>query len=106
MDVVSLFPMEILYYFTGVNSLLRFPRLLKVSTRSINTILSNFIPCLSLSCLYFKSNRGFRVLHRWFLWTLQLPQLQILLCFPSQYMAFFEFNDRMEAVMKKAYIYR
>lgn len=25
---------------------------------------------------------------------------------PSQYMVFFEFNDRMEAVMKKAYIYR
>ncbi|KAF0042675.1 hypothetical protein F2P81_004012 [Scophthalmus maximus] len=50
MDVISLFPMEIFYYFTGVNSLLRFPRLLK-------------------------------------------------------YMAFFEFNDRMEAVMKKAYIY-
>ncbi|KAM8893785.1 cyclic nucleotide-gated channel beta-1 isoform 2-T2 [Spinachia spinachia] len=51
MDVISLFPMEIFYVFTGVNSLLRFPRLLK-------------------------------------------------------YMAFFEFNDRMEAVMKKAYIYR
>ncbi|XP_062417958.1 cyclic nucleotide-gated cation channel beta-3 isoform X2 [Pungitius pungitius] len=51
MDIISLFPMEILYVFTGVNSLLRFPRLLK-------------------------------------------------------YMAFFEFNDRMEAVMKKAYIYR
>uniref|UniRef100_A0A8C2W8B5 Cyclic nucleotide gated channel subunit beta 1a n=1 Tax=Cyclopterus lumpus TaxID=8103 RepID=A0A8C2W8B5_CYCLU len=51
MDVISLFPLEILYCFTGVNSLLRFPRLLK-------------------------------------------------------YMAFFEFNDRMEAVMKKAYIYR
>ncbi|XP_028289715.1 cyclic nucleotide-gated cation channel beta-3 isoform X2 [Gouania willdenowi] len=51
MDVISLFPMEVLYYFTGVNSLLRFPRLLK-------------------------------------------------------YTAFFEFNDRMEAVMKKAYIYR
>ncbi|KAK5934784.1 hypothetical protein CgunFtcFv8_020207 [Champsocephalus gunnari] len=51
MDVLSLFPLEILYYFTGVNSLLRFPRMLK-------------------------------------------------------YMAFFEFNDRMEAVMKKAYIYR
>ncbi|XP_039978885.1 cyclic nucleotide-gated cation channel beta-1-like, partial [Xiphias gladius] len=51
MDIISLFPMEIFYYFTGVNSLLRFPRLLK-------------------------------------------------------YMAFFEFNDRMEAVMKKAYIYR
>ncbi|XP_035017289.2 cyclic nucleotide-gated cation channel beta-3 isoform X2 [Hippoglossus stenolepis] len=51
MDVISLFPMEIFYYFTGVNSLLRFPRLLK-------------------------------------------------------YMVFFEFNDRMEAVMKKAYIYR
>uniref|UniRef100_A0A3Q3JMK5 Cyclic nucleotide-binding domain-containing protein n=1 Tax=Monopterus albus TaxID=43700 RepID=A0A3Q3JMK5_MONAL len=51
MDVLSLFPMEIFYFFTGVNSLLRFPRLLK-------------------------------------------------------YMVFFEFNDRMEAVMKKAYIYR
>ncbi|KAM3625080.1 uncharacterized protein V6R79_006570 [Siganus canaliculatus] len=51
MDVISLFPMEILYYFTGVNSLLRFPRLLK-------------------------------------------------------YMVFSEFNDRMESVMKKAYIYR
>ncbi|XP_072320739.1 cyclic nucleotide-gated channel beta-1 [Eucyclogobius newberryi] len=51
MDVISLFPMEVLYYFTGVNSLLRFPRLLK-------------------------------------------------------YMVFSEFNDRMEAVMKKAYIYR
>uniref|UniRef100_A0A8D0D282 Cyclic nucleotide gated channel subunit beta 1a n=1 Tax=Sander lucioperca TaxID=283035 RepID=A0A8D0D282_SANLU len=51
MDIISLFPMEIFYFFTGVNSLLRFPRLLK-------------------------------------------------------YMAFFEFNDRMEAVMKKAYIYR
>ncbi|XP_035991687.1 cyclic nucleotide-gated cation channel beta-3 isoform X2 [Fundulus heteroclitus] len=51
MDIISLFPMEIFYYFTGVNSLLRFPRLLK-------------------------------------------------------YMVFFEFNDRMEAVMKKAYIYR
>uniref|UniRef100_A0A7N6AUB3 Cyclic nucleotide-binding domain-containing protein n=1 Tax=Anabas testudineus TaxID=64144 RepID=A0A7N6AUB3_ANATE len=50
-DVISLFPLEIFYYFTGVNSLLRFPRLLK-------------------------------------------------------YMVFFEFNDRMEAVMKKAYIYR
>ncbi|KAJ0056667.1 hypothetical protein NL108_012033, partial [Boleophthalmus pectinirostris] len=51
MDVISLFPMEVFYYFTGVNSLLRFPRLLK-------------------------------------------------------YMVFSEFNDRMEAVMKKAYIYR
>ncbi|XP_054625992.1 cyclic nucleotide-gated cation channel beta-3 isoform X2 [Dunckerocampus dactyliophorus] len=51
MDVISLFPMEVFYYFTGVNSLLRFPRLLK-------------------------------------------------------YQVFFEFNDRMEAVMKKAYIYR
>ncbi|CAJ1049897.1 Cyclic nucleotide-gated cation channel beta-1 [Xyrichtys novacula] len=51
MDIISLFPMEIFYFFTGVNSLLRFPRLLK-------------------------------------------------------YVAFFEFNDRIEAVMKKAYIYR
>lgn len=32
MDVISLFPMEIFYFFTGVNSLLRFPRLLKVRT--------------------------------------------------------------------------
>uniref|UniRef100_A0A669D2Z1 Cyclic nucleotide gated channel subunit beta 1 n=1 Tax=Oreochromis niloticus TaxID=8128 RepID=A0A669D2Z1_ORENI len=46
-----LFPLEVFYYFTGVNSLLRFPRLLK-------------------------------------------------------YMVFSEFNDRMESVMKKAYIYR
>ncbi|XP_071779248.1 uncharacterized protein cngb1a [Centroberyx gerrardi] len=51
MDVISLFPLEIFYYFTGVKSLLRFPRLLK-------------------------------------------------------YMVFSEFNDRVEAVMKKAYIYR
>ncbi|TST73090.1 Cyclic nucleotide-gated cation channel beta-1 [Bagarius yarrelli] len=51
MDVISLFPLDVLYYFTGVKSVLRFPRLLK-------------------------------------------------------YMAFFEFNDRLEAIMKKAYIYR
>nr|XP_012778587.2 cyclic nucleotide-gated cation channel beta-3 isoform X4 [Maylandia zebra] len=51
MDIISLFPLEVFYYFTGVNSLLRFPRLLK-------------------------------------------------------YMVFSEFNDRMESVMKKAYIYR
>lgn len=30
MDVLSLFPLEVLYYFTGANPLLRFPRLLKV----------------------------------------------------------------------------
>lgn len=30
MDVFSLFPLEIFYYFTGVHPLLRFPRLLKV----------------------------------------------------------------------------
>ncbi|KAM9480708.1 uncharacterized protein cngb1a [Clarias gariepinus] len=51
MDMISLLPLDVLYYFTGVKSVLRFPRLLK-------------------------------------------------------YMAFFEFNDRLEAVMKKAYIYR
>ncbi|XP_057203410.1 cyclic nucleotide-gated cation channel beta-3 isoform X2 [Triplophysa rosa] len=51
MDVISLFPLDILYFFTGVKSVLRFPRLLK-------------------------------------------------------YHAFFEFNDRLEAVMSKAYIYR
>uniref|UniRef100_H3CF88 Cyclic nucleotide gated channel subunit beta 1a n=1 Tax=Tetraodon nigroviridis TaxID=99883 RepID=H3CF88_TETNG len=50
-DLLSLFPLELCYIFTGVNPLLRFPRLLK-------------------------------------------------------YQVFFEFNDRMEAVMKKAYIYR
>ncbi|XP_048024622.1 cyclic nucleotide-gated cation channel beta-3 isoform X2 [Megalobrama amblycephala] len=51
MDVISLFPLDVLYVFTGVKSLWRFPRLLK-------------------------------------------------------YNAFFEFNDRLEAVMSKAYIYR
>ncbi|XP_073709463.1 uncharacterized protein cngb1a isoform X3 [Misgurnus anguillicaudatus] len=51
MDVISLFPLDFLYVFTGVKSVLRFPRLLK-------------------------------------------------------YHAFFEFNDRLEAVMSKAYIYR
>ncbi|XP_072574522.1 cyclic nucleotide-gated channel beta-1-like [Paramormyrops kingsleyae] len=51
MDVLSLVPLEVFYLKTGVNSLLRFPRLLK-------------------------------------------------------YMAFLEFNDRLEAVLSKAYIYR
>ncbi|KAK9958378.1 hypothetical protein ABG768_010502 [Culter alburnus] len=51
MDVISLFPLDVLYVFTGVKSLWRFPRILK-------------------------------------------------------YNAFFEFNDRLEAVMSKAYIYR
>lgn len=37
---------------------------------------------------------------------MQMFFLLYQLLFPSQYMAFFEFNDRMEAVMKKAYIYR
>lgn len=30
----------------------------------------------------------------------------MLLSFPSQYMAFFEFNNRLEAILSKAYIYR
>ncbi|XP_063045305.1 cyclic nucleotide-gated cation channel beta-3 [Engraulis encrasicolus] len=51
MDMISLFPLDLLYFKTGVFSLLRFPRIFK-------------------------------------------------------YMAFFEFNDRIEAVMRKAYIYR
>ncbi|KAJ8247363.1 hypothetical protein GJAV_G00245540 [Gymnothorax javanicus] len=51
MDVVSLVPLELFYIKTGVNSLLRFPRLLK-------------------------------------------------------YMSFLEFNDRLEAILSKAYIYR
>lgn len=29
-----------------------------------------------------------------------------LLSFSSQYMAFFEFNNRLEAILSKAYIYR
>ncbi|KAJ8339641.1 hypothetical protein SKAU_G00342740 [Synaphobranchus kaupii] len=51
MDLICLLPMELFYIKTGVNSLLRFPRLLK-------------------------------------------------------YMAFFEFNDRLEAILTKAYVYR
>ncbi|XP_049339712.1 cyclic nucleotide-gated cation channel beta-3 isoform X2 [Astyanax mexicanus] len=51
MDIISMMPLEVLYYFTGVKSILRFPRILK-------------------------------------------------------YQAFFEFNDRLESFMKKAYIYR
>ncbi|XP_041047598.1 cyclic nucleotide-gated cation channel beta-1-like [Carcharodon carcharias] len=51
MDLVSLFPLDILYIKLGFRTFLRFPRLLK-------------------------------------------------------YMTFFEFNDRLEAVMSKAYIYR
>lgn len=30
----------------------------------------------------------------------------MLLSFSSQYMAFFEFNNRLEAILSKAYIYR
>lgn len=74
MDVISLFPLEIFYYFTGVNSLLRFPRLLKVSFL--------LVPTFKLLPPFLKFG------------------------FSSQYTVFFEFNDRMEAVMKKAYIYR
>ncbi|XP_055797226.1 cyclic nucleotide-gated cation channel beta-1-like [Salvelinus fontinalis] len=51
MDVVSLVPLELFYFKTGINPLLRFPRLLKV-------------------------------------------------------MSFFEFNDRLEAILTKAYVYR
>uniref|UniRef100_A0A8C7QN50 Cyclic nucleotide gated channel subunit beta 1b n=1 Tax=Oncorhynchus mykiss TaxID=8022 RepID=A0A8C7QN50_ONCMY len=51
MDVISLVPLELFYFKTGINPLLRFPRLLKV-------------------------------------------------------MSFFEFNDRLEAILTKAYVYR
>ncbi|MBN3293264.1 CNGB1 protein, partial [Polypterus senegalus] len=51
MDMLSLIPLDFLYFKVGVNSLLRLPRLLK-------------------------------------------------------YMSFFEFNDRLEAILSKAYIYR
>lgn len=27
-------------------------------------------------------------------------------CFSSQYMAFFEFNNRLESILSKAYVYR
>ncbi|XP_035768637.1 cyclic nucleotide-gated cation channel beta-1 [Neolamprologus brichardi] len=39
MDIISLFPLEVFYYFTGVNSLLRFPRLLKYM------VFSEYIRC-------------------------------------------------------------
>ncbi|KAM4012775.1 cyclic nucleotide-gated channel beta-1 [Anomaloglossus baeobatrachus] len=51
MDVISLLPLDLLYFKFGVKSILRFPRVLK-------------------------------------------------------YMAFFEFNNRLEAILSKAYIYR
>ncbi|XP_077309933.1 cyclic nucleotide-gated channel beta-1 isoform X3 [Lithobates pipiens] len=51
MDVISLLPLDLLYFKVGVKSILRFPRILK-------------------------------------------------------YMAFFEFNNRLEAILSKAYIYR
>ncbi|XP_063800341.1 cyclic nucleotide-gated cation channel beta-1-like, partial [Pseudophryne corroboree] len=51
MDVISLLPLDLLYFKFGVRSILRLPRLLK-------------------------------------------------------YMAFFEFNNRLEAILSKAYIYR
>ncbi|XP_035645772.1 cyclic nucleotide-gated cation channel beta-1-like isoform X2 [Oncorhynchus keta] len=51
MDVISLVPLELLYFKTGINPLLRFPRLLKI-------------------------------------------------------MSFFEFNDRLEGILTKAYVYR
>ncbi|XP_070976662.1 cyclic nucleotide-gated channel beta-1-like [Oncorhynchus clarkii lewisi] len=51
MDVISLVPLELFYFKTGINPLLRFPRLLKI-------------------------------------------------------MSFFEFNDRLEGILTKAYVYR
>lgn len=45
-------------------------------------------------------------LHQLFLLQMFLCSALLTLIFSSQYMVFSEFNDRMEAVMKKAYIYR
>uniref|UniRef100_A0A669F653 Cyclic nucleotide gated channel subunit beta 1 n=1 Tax=Oreochromis niloticus TaxID=8128 RepID=A0A669F653_ORENI len=49
MDIISLFPLEVFYYFTGVNSLLRFPRLLKV--RSFLCFVHNLCPVAVLVIL-------------------------------------------------------
>lgn len=81
MDMISLFPLEVLYYFTGVKSILRFPRILKVKpAQNIQNFTLHLDTCSAS-------------IH------ISAPSLR-------QYMAFFEFNDRLEAVMKKAYIYR
>lgn len=40
-------------------------------------------------------------------WLLRKPRhARALLSFSSQYLAFFEFNNRLEAILSKAYIYR
>lgn len=54
-DVISLFPMEVFYYFTGVNSLLRFPRLLKVGIAH---------PSVCLSIRLFPVHSGASIDHR------------------------------------------
>ncbi|XP_034536167.1 cyclic nucleotide-gated cation channel beta-1-like [Notolabrus celidotus] len=124
MDIISLFPMEILYYFTGVNSLLRFPRLLKVyisskptaaiPSTSLITCLADIRSWMSRNFLKLNGNKTEALLigsKSTLTKSQHTPVPPIIINgfpvpFPNQYMAFFEFNDRMEAVMKKAYIYR
>lgn len=47
MDVLSLVPLEVFYLKTGVNSLLRFPRLLKVTILRQPLIIMLNIPCFT-----------------------------------------------------------
>lgn len=82
LDVVSLLPLELLYFKTGINPLLRLPRILKASCYSDRLTglgedhsMMNFVN--SLMCLSF-----------------------------VQFMSFFEFNKRLEAILTNAYVYR
>lgn len=77
-DVASLVPLELFYFKTGINPLLRLPRLLKVPFPLRH--LSQLLP-RSLTC----------VCSPWI---------------PPQINSFFEFNERLEAILTKAYIYR
>lgn len=79
LDVLSLLPLELLYFKTGINPLLRLPRILKASLFSV-----------------IKLAWGISVHEKW-----------CEMC-PSfvQFMAFFEFNKRLEAILTNPYIYR
>lgn len=74
-DIASLVPLEFFYFKTGINPLLRLPRLLKVR------------PSLSI-----------RISVVIYLLIYLLSRLQIY--------SFLEFNERLEAILTKAYIYR
>lgn len=75
-DVASLVPLELFYFKTGINPLLRLPRLLKVTPPTQ------------------------------FLYSPTPLSLNHPLCDLFQINSFFEFNERLEAILTKAYIYR